>query len=395
MTFSQISKKEFIQHCKLVSEKSFFQSLEMGELLSKRGYDVRFVGYRDGSSTIVISSLLFCKKMAGGLYMELNSGPVVSDNSYLDKFFQSLRDYAKHEGVLELVVKPSQTYQTFDSNGQPLGFEDTHLIEMLTKNGFQYDGLQTGYPNGEPVWYYVKDLEGYLSTSVLQSYNKNSKRNIKNSESYGIRIRSIDKDELSAFKKIIEETGARQGFEDKDIGYYNSLFESFGPRADFLVAELDPKVSLMKIDKEIETIDGNSKNYEQQVQKLLKKKEVVQNISIQTQMNSILLACALIIYDEIEATYLFGGSYSEFQNLSAPFLLQYEAMRRAINRHLKRYNFLGITGLFDGSDGVLRFKQNFNGYILRKPGTFHYFPHPVRYKTIQVIKKIVSTLTGK
>ena len=30
------------------------------------------------------------------------------------------------------------------------------------------------------------------------------------------------------------------------------------------------------------------------------------------------------------------------------------------------YNFLGITGVFDGSDGVLRFKQNFNGYIVRK-----------------------------
>ncbi len=54
MTFSQISKNEFIQHCELVSEKSFFQSLEMGELLTKRGYDVRFVGYRDSSSTIVI-----------------------------------------------------------------------------------------------------------------------------------------------------------------------------------------------------------------------------------------------------------------------------------------------------------------------------------------------------
>ncbi len=95
MTFSQISKNEFIQHCELVSEKSFFQSLEMGELLTKRGYDVRFVGYRDSSSTIVISSLVFCKKMAGGLYMELNSGPVVSDNSYLDKFFSVVKRLCK------------------------------------------------------------------------------------------------------------------------------------------------------------------------------------------------------------------------------------------------------------------------------------------------------------
>ncbi|HFR3939682.1 TPA: peptidoglycan bridge formation glycyltransferase FemA/FemB family protein, partial [Streptococcus suis] len=192
----------------------------------------------------------------------------------------------------------------------------------------------------------------------------------------------MDEKELSAFKQIIEETGARQGFEDRDSGYYNSLFESFGTQADFLVAELDPKVSLKQIEKEIETSARNSKQYAQQVQKLLTKQEVVQNILNQTQTAPIFLACALIIYDVNEATYLFGGSYSEFQSLSAPFLLQYEAMQRAIKRNLKRYNFLGIQGIFDSSDGVLRFKQNFNGYILRKAGTFRYYPHPIKHKII-------------
>lgn len=347
-------------------------------------------GFKNSQSEIVISALLFCKKMAGGLYMELNSGPLVTDDAYLEEFYQSLKNYAKREGVLELVVKPSQAYQLFDSVGNPISEADTQLIEKMVQVGFKHDGLQTGYPNGEPVWHYVKDLQGYSTTSLLQSYNKNSKRNIKNSESYGIRIRSINHKELSAFKKIIEETGARQGFEDRDSGYYNSLFESFGTQADFLVAELDPKVSLKQIEKEIETSARNSKQYAQQVQKLLKKQEVVQNILNQTQTAPIFLACALIIYDVNEATYLFGGSYSEFQSLSAPFLLQYEAMQRAIKRNLKRYNFLGIQGIFDSSDGVLRFKQNFNGYILRKAGTFRYYPHPIKHKIIQIIKKIVK-----
>ncbi len=62
-------------------------------------------------------------------------------------------------------------------------------------------------------------------------------------------------------------------------------------------------------------------------------------------------------------------------------------MQRAIKRNLKRYNFLGIQGIFDSSDGVLRFKQNFNGYILRKAGTFRYYPHPIKHKIIQIIKK--------
>ncbi|HHR8875828.1 TPA: peptidoglycan bridge formation glycyltransferase FemA/FemB family protein, partial [Streptococcus agalactiae] len=48
-----------------------------------------------------------------------------------------------------------------------------------------------------------------------------------------------------------------------------------------------------------------------------------------------------------------------------------------------------IQGNFDGSDGVLRFKQNFNGYIVRKMGTFRYYPNPLKYKSIQLLKKIL------
>ncbi|MFR6420558.1 MAG: peptidoglycan bridge formation glycyltransferase FemA/FemB family protein [Streptococcus salivarius] len=46
--------------------------------------------------------------------------------------------------------------------------------------------------------------------------------------------------------------------------------------------------------------------------------------------------------------------------------------------------------IFDGSDGVLRFKQNFNGYIVRKMGTFRYYPQPFKYKAIQGIKKLLG-----
>ncbi|MDG3132718.1 aminoacyltransferase [Streptococcus suis] len=390
MTFCQISKEEFLKHCRQVKEKSFFQSEEMSVLLTKRGYDIRLVGYRNAESEVVISSLLFCKSMVGGLYMELNSGPLITDETYLGAFYQSLKNYAKSEGVLELVIKPFQTYQIFDSFGKPASQENAHLINLLEKCDFQHDGFQTGYPNGEPVWHYVKDLQGYSSTSLLQSYNKNSIRNIKNAEDYSVIIRSISKNELSDFKKIIEETGIRQGFLDKDLDYYDALFEVFGKRADFMVAELDIQNSLSQIDNKLNTIDTNLKQYKQKQQKLLKQREILQSILRQTSSSILLLACTLIIYDDHEATYLFGGSYSEFQRLSAPFLLQYKAMLQAMSRNIYHYNFLGIQGIFDGSDGVLRFKQNFNGYILRKAGTFRYYPYPIRYKILQIIKKIVK-----
>ncbi len=130
------------------------------------------------------------------------------------------------------MVKPSQAYQLFDSVGNPISEADTQLIEKMVQVGFKHDGLQTGYPNGEPVWHYVKDLQGYSTTSLLQSYNKNSKRNIKIQKVTvsGFVVSIIRSFQLS---KIIEETGARQGFEDRDSGYYNSLLKALVHRQIF------------------------------------------------------------------------------------------------------------------------------------------------------------------
>lgn len=104
----------------------------------------------------------------------------------------------------------------------------------------------------------------------------------------------------------------------------------------------------------------------------------------------VVLAGSLFIYMPQESTYLFSGSYTEFNKFYAPALLQEHVMLESIKRGIPVYNFLGIQGIFDGSDGVLRFKQNFNGYIVRKAGTFRYYPFPLKYRIICLIKRMLG-----
>ncbi|KXT84307.1 tRNA-dependent lipid II-Ala--L-alanine ligase [Streptococcus sp. DD11] len=103
-----------------------------------------------------------------------------------------------------------------------------------------------------------------------------------------------------------------------------------------------------------------------------------------------ILAASLFIYSPQEATYLFSGSYPEFNKFYAPALLQEYVMTESIKKGIPFYNFLGIMGIFDGSDGVLRFKQNFNGYIVRKMGTFRYYPNPLKFKVLSLLKKLLG-----
>ena len=389
MTLTTISKEEFTSFANTVSHRSFIQSVEMADLLEKRGNTVQFIAWKQNDQ-VQVAAILYSLSMTGGLHMEINSGPLYQEETLLEPFYAALKDYAKKNGAIELVIKPYDHYQTFDSDGNPISEEQSHFLDTLKNLGYQHDGFQTGYPGGEPVWHYLKTIKEADSKSLLKSFNKNCSRNITTALNYDISIRNITREEIPQFKQIIEETGKRQGFEDKSLSYYYDLYDSFGPNAEFVVAEINSTAALAHLDQKISLLNPSAKQYEQQLQKLEKQKNIVRETLAGKESETVPLACALIIYTPSEVTYLFGGSYTKYQKFSAAFLIQYHAMKRALEKGITLYNFLGIQGIFDGSDGVLRFKQNFNGYIVRKMGTFRYYPYPLKYKMISLIKKLLG-----
>ena len=389
MTFKIISREDFYQHSLTTSNHSFLQSIEMADLLQKRGATIQYIGWKE-QGTLAISAILYSLPMTGGLHYEINSGPIVTDARYLPDFYKALQDYVKENGGIEFLLKPYDHYQVFDSNGNPTEEEQKQLLHSLLDLGYQFDGLQVGYPGGEPVWHYLKDLTDYDAKSLLKSFNKNCSRNITTALNYDISIRNISRDEIPQFKQIIEETGKRQGFEDKSLDYYYDLYDTFKENAEFLIAEINTTDALAYLDQKISLLNPSSKQYEQQLQKLEKQKTIIRETLADETAETVPLACALIIYNPSEVTYLFGGSYTKYQKFSAAFLIQYHAMKRALEKGITLYNFLGIQGIFDGSDGVLRFKQNFNGYIVRKMGTFRYYPNPLKFKALSLIKRILG-----
>ena len=119
MPLEIITKEAFKQHYQKAKRKSFIQSVEMSILLKKRGYNVEFIGFFDNNQ-LQVSALLFSTKMAGGSYLEINSGPVVTNYEFLPKFYEELKIYAKQLNAMELVVKPYDIYQVFNSKGDPI-----------------------------------------------------------------------------------------------------------------------------------------------------------------------------------------------------------------------------------------------------------------------------------
>ena len=409
MTLTTISKEEFTSFANTVSHRSFIQSAEMADLLEKRGNTVQFIAWKQ-EDQVQVAAILYSLPMTGGLHMEINSGPLYQEEAMLEPFYVALKDYAKENSAIELVIKPYDTYQTFDSDGNPTSEEQTHFMDTLKNLGYQHDGLTTGYPGGEGDWHYVKDMEGITEKNLLQSFSKKGKPLVKKAKSFGIELKRLNRDELQLFKDITSSTSDRRDYQDKTLDYYQTFYDSFGDKADFMIATLnfhhyytnlekDQAKLAQKIDKlqkDLE-VNPNSEKKQNQLREFssqfdtfeVRKKEAKEYIEKYGDQD-IILAGSLFVYMPQESTYLFSGSYTEYNKFYAPAVLQEYMMLETIKRGIPRYNFLGIQGIFDGSDGVLRFKQNFNGYIVRKMGTFRYYPRPLKYKMISLIKKLLG-----
>ena len=409
MTLTTISKEEFTSFANTVSHRSFIQSAEMADLLEKRGNTVQFIAWKQ-EDQVQVAAILYSLPMTGGLHMEINSGPLYQKEAMLEPFYAALKDYAKENGAIELVIKPYDTYQTFDSDGNPTSEEQTHFMDTLKKLGYQHDGLTTGYPGGEGDWHYVKDMEGITEKNLLKSFSKKGKPLVKKAKSFGIKLKRLNRDELQLFKDITSSTSDRRDYQDKTLDYYQTFYDSFGDKADFMIATLNfhhyytnlekdqAKLAqkIEKLQKDLE-VNPNSEKKQNQLREFssqfdtfeVRKKEAKEYIEKYGDQD-VILAGSLFVYMPQESTYLFSGSYTEFNKFYAPAVLQEYMILETIKRGIPRYNFLGIQGIFDGSDGVLRFKQNFNGYIVRKMGTFRYYPRPLKYKMISLIKKLLG-----
>ncbi|WP_420543456.1 aminoacyltransferase [Streptococcus equinus] len=408
MTLKILSREDYETLNTTFKERSFMQTVEMADLLEKRGFDITFLGL-EADGAIQVAGVLYSMPMTGGLHMEINSGPASTSTAYLSEFYKELKAYAKENGAFELIVKPYDTYQSFDSHGNPNDDEKPELISCLTDLGYSYDGLQIGYPGGEPDWHYVKDLSGLTTETLRKSFSKKGRPLVNKTNSFGIKVRKLTRDELYIFKEITASTSERREYTDKPLDYYEAFYDSFGDKCEFMIATInfqdylknvqaghdkiaaDLAVLNQKIAEGVNSAKVNKQKAQLDKQiatfdvRLKEAKELIEKHGSE----DVVLAGSLFVYTPQEAVYLFSGSYTEFNKFYAPVALQEHVMTEALKRGINFYTFLGIQGIFDGSDGVLRFKQNFNGYIVRKMGTFRYYSRPMLHKIIAIAKKIL------
>ena len=76
-------------------------------------------------------------------------------------------------------------------------------------------------------WMSVLHLEGQTKEQVFKAFPSKTRQNIKNALKYNIKVRKLEKDELSILHDLVSMTGERRHFSSLSLEYYREQYEYF------------------------------------------------------------------------------------------------------------------------------------------------------------------------
>jgi lipid II:glycine glycyltransferase (peptidoglycan interpeptide bridge formation enzyme) len=167
-----------------------------------------------------------------------------------------------------------------------------------------------------------------------------------------VTVRSGEISDLPQLYRMYAETSARDGFVIRDEAYYQLVWSTFMQTgiAEALVAKAGGEMA----------------------------------------------AGLMLFHFARQAWFLYGMSREQHREKMPGYLLQWEAMRRAKESGCQVYDLWGAPDEFDDSDplwGVYRFKEGFNGQVVRHIGAWDLPVRPVYYRLYtQILPRILEVM---
>lgn len=397
---------------------NFQQTSRMGTARVMQGVQVEYLGVAEDGELIAAAQLEIHK---GSLstFAEIHDGPLMdlSDRELVDFFFSQMKRRSREAGAAQLQVTPEAPYLLRDAEGRPL--PDSRPADAAVENlkgvGFRHAGFDVGY-TAVPRWRFIKDLAGISSEKdLLSSYEKKTLRNnVRIAQSSGVQVERASREDLAVFHGICELSCEKQGFENHELGYFELLHDALGDMAEFNIAYIDFRAYLVSWERkrdefleqiahieELREASPNSKKLARQLDDVhtklggAEKRIAEARRYIESDGERVPAAAAMFVWHERECIYLFSGSNQRYARFYPAIAIQHHMMMKCIERGCDRYNFYGISGIFDDEDhptrGLLEFKQGFGGYVEELMGEFVLPVKPITFAA----KRFAHRLLGR
>ncbi len=297
------TKKEWEGFLSQYPEVNFLQSWYWGEFHKAIGNKIHRSGFYKNDQLVGVM-LCVVEDAKRGRYLIVPAGPLIDwkDTGQVEAFVDEIKRIAKLNGCIFVRVRPQLKSSDFSKR-------------LFSKYGFK----------SAPMHLHAELTSQVVLTKtkeeLLASMRKSTRYEIRKSISLGVKVTSTnDPSALRDFYNLQVETSKRQNFIPFTYKFLKEQFEIFS-----------------KI--------GKALLYSAMFEKKL-------------------LAQAFIIFYGKEAVYHYGASTKEGRKYPGAYLIQWEAIKEAKRRGMKRYNFWGVAPKEQKDHrfyGVSVFKRGFGG----------------------------------
>jgi len=422
MIFKELTKEEFNTHALNHPQFTFHQTPNWAKLKSNTGWKSYYVGVKENDE-VIASALLLLKNLPIKKNMLYSPRGLLVDykNKELLSFFtKNLKEFAKKHNAIFVKIDPYIPYKERDKDGNLVegGFDNSEVVNNLIELGYRHNGFNLYFENVQPRWTSVLDIKDKTYEEIESGFMATLRKELRQHTRNGIYTRELRKDELSEFIRLADATGDRKGYGTRPLSYYESMWDALYPDymkmcITFMNFKKAKEVTQGLIDEIYNARKENEEKAKQGLIKINEKKAQIKakeedtaianykkNLEAFDEMinkygEEIPVSSLLWLTSPKEMICLSIGNDKNFMRYKTSFSAYTWGIKYAIEHHMERYNFYGITGNFskDNPDyGLFEMKQRFGATVEELIGEFDLITSPLWYKAYRTALRLRKVL---
>lgn len=377
---------------------SYHESSNYATLMSKFGYERKYLALKNSKKEIIGATLLLIKKIKHIFkYAYAPKGFLINyrDEKNVSLFTEEIKKYARREKIIFIKLNPEIPIFKIDEELRKIKLSNTSIIQLLESRGYVRLKNNLYFESMLPRFNGILDLEK-LS---VRNYNKNTKNKVNNAKRKGLEIEVHTDNKVKDLYPFIQKKKIR-----RTIKYYNNYFNIFSD-------ENNAEIFLVKINYEA-FLENSKKVYEneQEVNKKITEKlfknNTPENLSkkmdsdkklvsfkndvinatygINNDPNKYIAGAFCVTYKD--RAYIVISGYNEiYGNMNPNYYLHNEIFKYYKNKGYKYIDLNGLTGDFSKSNpyyGLNKFKLGFKPYFYELIGEFDLVIDQVKYELL-------------
>jgi len=380
----ELTAKEFDEFANTHDLSNYHQSSNYATLMSKCGYDHKYLGFRNSSGKLVGATLLLIKKIKYIFkYAYAPKGFLIDykNKELVEHFTNAIKDYAQANKIIFIKLNPEiPTYKYIDKN-KKIELDNTKVKDILDKNKYIKLKDNIYFESLLPRFNAILDLKRYNEKKI----SKTNRNKINNAVRKGLEIEITNKNKIKDVYPFIEKKKVR-----RNLVYYKNYFQLFNEtdQADIFLVRINYDSYLNNSKNIFEAEQEKNKKltdrlFKNNTEENLKRKMESDNL-LTTYKNDIInatysinspekyIAGAFCIKHKNHVHIVISGYNELYGNMNANYFLHNEIFKY----YKKDFDYIdlnGITGDFSVTNpyyGLNEFKLGFNPNVYEFIGEY-------------------------